>query len=70
MGGIFDFGGDATAGSRPVGADLFDEIDIGEAALAELPDDPESVLVDPHIPAAVDGVVERVQAGERTPHLR
>ena len=62
--------GDPTAalGPAPVGDDLLHEIDIGEAPLAQLPQDPEPVLVDPNVATAIDGVVESVQTRERAPH--
>lgn len=56
------------AATPTVGDDLFDEVDIGEAPLAELPQDSEPVIVDPHIPAGVHGVVEGVQPRERASH--
>lgn len=48
--------------------DLLDEEDVGEAPLAELPDDAEAIVIDPDVAAAVDGIVEGVEAGEGAAH--
>lgn len=63
MGGVDGFAvGEAGAG--PVGEDLLDEENVGEAAVAERLQDPEAVVVDPHIAAGVSGVVQSVEARE------
>lgn len=60
--GVFELIGEAT-GSRVV-RHLLDEEDVGEATFTELPDDAESILVDPNVTTAVHRVVQCVQAGE------
>lgn len=52
-----------------VGDDLFNEEDEGKPALAKLPQDPETIVVDPDVAAAVDGVVEGVEARHGASHL-
>ncbi|GER34128.1 exocyst subunit exo70 family protein A1, partial [Striga asiatica] len=54
---VLDFGGDAIGRVRRVGEKLFHQVDVGESALAELPHDPETVLVDPDVSGAINGVV-------------
>ena len=55
-----------TATGRSVGDDLLNQKHEREAAFAELPHDPETVLIDPHVASA--GVVKRVQSRKRTAH--
>lgn len=66
---ILDFGGNASGGIGRIGGELLHEVDKGETALTELAHDPETVLVDPNVAGAIDGVVERIQSRERAPHL-
>lgn len=67
MSRILDFlGQTATGGS--IGDDLFHQIDEREASFPELPHDPETILVDPHVASSVHGVVKRVQSRQRTAH--
>lgn len=66
---ILDFGGNASGGIGRIGDELLDEVDEGKATLSELAYDPETVLVDPNIAGAIDGVVQSIETGERAPHL-
>ena len=66
---ILDFGGNASGGIGRIGDELLDEVDVGKAALSELAYNPETVLVDPNVAGAIDGVVQSIQTGERAPHL-
>jgi len=58
MRGVLELLGKATGGR--VVDKLLDEVDIGEATFSELAHDAETVLVDPRIASAVNGIVERV----------
>lgn len=62
MRGVFELLGKAT-GSGVVDK-LLDEVDVGEATFSELAHDAETILVDPRIASAVNGIVQRVQTGE------
>ena len=55
MRGSFELLGEVGSG-RVVGS-LLDEVDVGEATFSELANDAETVLVDPNIASAVNGVV-------------
>jgi hypothetical protein len=52
------------------GIQLPDNVDEGEAALADLTQDAEAALVDPDIAAALRRVVEGVEARHGAPHPR
>lgn len=56
--------GEAGGGPGFGGEDLLDEEDERGSAVAEGTEDPEAVLVDPHVAADADGVVQCVQARE------
>lgn len=65
---VLDFGGNASGRIGGIGDKLLDEEDESEAALSELTYDLETVLVDPDITGAIDGVVQSIQSGKRAPH--
>jgi hypothetical protein len=52
------------------GIQLLDDVDEGEAALADLTQDAEAALVDPDIATALRCVVEGVEARHGATHLR
>jgi len=64
--------GGVTPGERGIGGGLVlpDEVDEGEAALADLAEDAEAALVDPDVAAARGCVVERVEPRDGAAHLR
>lgn len=67
---VFEFLCNATTrGRRSVGDDLLNEIDIGEPTFTQLPNDPESILIDPNISSSINRVVHRVQSRKRAPHF-
>lgn len=66
---VLNFGGNASGRIGRIGGELLDKEDEGETALPELAHDPETVLVDPNVAGAIDGVVQRIQSRERAPHL-
>ena len=62
-------GGVAPCGLRVGGGlQLPDEVDEGEAALADLAEDAEAALVDPDVAAARGGLVEGVEPGDGAAH--
>ena len=67
MSRILDFIRQPTTGGS-IGDNLLHQEDEREASFPELPHDPETILVDPHVASAVHCVVERVQSRQRTPH--
>lgn len=49
---------------------LLDEVDEGEAALADLAEDAEAALIDPHVAAASRCIVEGVEPRDGAAHPR
>ena len=64
--------GGVTPGDRGIGGGLVlpDEVDEGEAALADLAEDAEAAVVDPDVAAARGRVVQRVEPRHGAAHLR
>jgi len=56
MRGAFELLGEASSDGGIIRS-LLDEVDVGEATFSELANDAETVLVDPNIASAVNGVV-------------